>query len=232
MSFNKTRDRNISRKRFEKIQGKPLLENILNAFESQIEHSQALNSTKKAQIIFKNESAGHEYELKSQIFLKKRNSHLKSAKQWFMNYVETIDNDQKEKVKEFLIGTNYRETLDVLKQSTLVHILQSKVSHEKTQSLLEQVDKTFNELEQLQSFKSCIEYITTKFEDMILRGKGNPSSGLSCVILLILYYLGLFTISVILFCCIWGSSWICYRCVWYYHYKLYALCGLSKTVTE
>jgi hypothetical protein len=212
--------------KIENIKGQELLNNILYAFRFQIAHSKALNTSKKAEILFEKSNACEEYELKAKMYLKQRNLQLMLAKGWIVDFFEKIDDNQRSRFEEFFKQNRYQDNITISKQMAILHILHSNVSHEDTKELKEQLDEIFKELEEISSLEDIYKYTINKLDDFIEWKKGNPWPIGLCLFLLILLFLGLFTLVAILVCIISASfGGRCYIKEW--HERLYKECGLT-----
>jgi len=210
--------------KIENGKGQELLDNMICAVKFQIAHSRALNTSKKADILFEKSNAGEEYELKAKMYLQQRNIQLMSAKRWITDFFENIDANQRSRFEEFFKQNKYQDIITNSKQIAILHVLHSNVSHEDTKELKEQLNTIFKELEEISSLEDIYKYTINKLDDFIERKKGNPWSFGVCLFLLILLFLGLFTLVFILVCIISGGWWCPIKEA---HERLYKECGLT-----
>ena len=210
--------------KIENRKGQELLDNMICAVKFQIAHSRALNTSKKADILFEKSNAGEEYELKAKMYLQQRNIQLMSAKRWITDFFENIDDKQRKQFEEFFKQNKYQDIITNSKQIAILQILHSNVSHEDTKELKEQLNTIFKELEEISSLEAIYKYTINKLDDFIERKKGNPWSFGVCLFLLILLFLGLFTVVTILVCIIFIGFWCPIKEA---HERLYKECGLT-----
>ena len=210
--------------KIENRKGQELLNNIICAAKLQIAHSRALNTSKKAEILFEKSNAGEEYELKAKLYFQQRNRQLMLAKRWIVDFFENIDDNQRSRFEEFFKQNKYQDIITISKQIAILHVLHSNVSHEDTKELKEQLNKIFKEFEEISSLEDIYKYTINKLDDLIERKKGNPLSFGVCLILLFLLFLGLFTMALVLWCLLTLGYWCPIREA---HERLYKECGLT-----
>lgn len=210
--------------KIENRKGQELLDNMICAVRFQIAHSRALNTSKKAEILFEKSNTGEEYELKAKLYFQQRNLELMSVKHWIVDFFENIDDNQRSRFEEFFKQNKYQDIITISKQTAILHVLHSNVSHEDTKELKEQLNKIFKELEELSSLEDIYKYSINKLDDFIERKKGNPWPIGICIFLLILLFLGLFTLVTIIVCIISFGFWCPIKEA---HERLYKECGLT-----
>jgi len=205
--------------------GQELLDNMICAVRFQIAHSRALNTSKKAEILFEKSNAGEEYEIKAKLYLQQRNQELITVKHWIVDFFENIDENQRVRFEDFFKQNRYQKFLAISKQTAILQILHSNVLHEDTPDLKEAVNKIFKELEEISSLEEINKYIINNLDEFIEKKKGNPWPIGLCLILIIMLLLGLFTLVALIVCIIssgWGG-----RCrIKEWHERLYKECGL------
>jgi len=103
-------------------------------------------------------------------------------------------------------------------------MLHSNILYDDFQSILDKLDSVYNKIEEINSLKTFYSYIENEFEQLIEKGKGNPARAVNCLVLLIMYILGLFTAAVIQLCCYTIFYPWCKECVTAYHDRLIELC--------
>jgi len=204
--------------------GQELLNNIICAAKLQIAHSKALNISKKAEILFEKSNAGEEYELKAKLYLQHRNQQLMLAKRRIVYFFENIDENQRSLFEEYFKQNKYQDIITISKQTAILHVLHSNVSHEDTKELKEQLNVIFKELEEISSLEDIYKYSIDKLDDFIEKKKGNPWPIGICLILLLLLWLGLFTVVVVIMCIISFGFWCNIKEA---HERLYKECGLT-----
>jgi len=210
--------------KIENKKGQELLDNIICAAKFQIAHSRALNTSKKAEILFEKGNVGEEYELKAKMYLQQRNMHFMLVKHRIVDLFDNIDDKQRKQFEEFLSQNKHQEIITISRQIAILQVLHSNISHEDAKDVKEQLNKVFKELEEISSLEDIYKYAINKLDEFIQKKKGNPLPIGYCILLLILLILGLFTLVLILVCILTGGWWCPIKEA---HERLYKECGLT-----
>ncbi len=176
---------------------------FIGAVKLHIQHGQAVNTAKKAKILFKNDNAGIEYESKANMYFQRRNMHLQFIKQWLANHYEELNEVQRKNFEEFFKTDRYKEILAFSKKLMVQEILYSTISHEDTKEAFEKLNNLYKDLEGLKSLEDLYNYVQTQVDIIIKKRVGNPESIINWLcLLIILIFFGLALLLLIFLCII------------------------------
>ncbi len=194
----------------DKIKMREFVTSILCAAKSQVDHSRALDFSKKAKVLFRSNNAGQEYEMMAKIHYQRRNTQLLNAKKRFTKFIEAIDENQRNQFSEFLNQEQFKEFLTYNKQLTILHLLNSEcVSHEDSTNALKQLDSTFENLDKLRSLEDIHKYLGNHIDEIIEKRKGNDLPSALCIIILVITSIYFILIIIAILICALSFGLVC-----------------------
>ncbi|MHA2009152.1 MAG: hypothetical protein ACXABO_16260 [Promethearchaeota archaeon] len=194
----------------DKLNLKRFISSILDAAKSQIAHSKALNLSRKAKILLRNNSAGQKYDNEAEMHYRRRNTQLLNAKERLTNFMDNSDEELKNRFNEFIDQGHYEGFLTDNKQLTILRLLHSDcVSPEDSRNALEQLDQKFENLGKLKSLEDIHLYVGSHIDEIIEKRKGNDLPYGICIILLLVTSILILLIIVAAMICAFTFGLIC-----------------------
>lgn len=194
----------------DKIKIREFVISILCAAKFQVEHSRALNLSKKVKMLLNNNNAGQEYDLIAKMHYQRRNSYLLTVKKWLIMFIEKIDENQKIQFEEFFSQGQFKEFLTYNRQSTILRLLNSEcVSYEDSTMALKQLDIIFEKLEKLRSLDDIHNYLKSHIDEIIEKKIGNELPSGLCIIILVISSFFAVLVLIALIICILSFGFLC-----------------------